>query len=441
MASHQLLERLKKRVHRIRLATINIGTFTGCSRELADALKTRRIDIACIQETRWKGSKARDIGEGYKLLYHGVRSSQNGVGMAISKRLRESVVEVNNISDRLISVKIVSGPTTIRVVSCYAPQVGCLGEEKDAFWESLDTHLQMVAPEKHILVGGDLNSHVGSDLSPLLFITCMDTATADLQAPYSWSLLYAVDVFLTGRERQDLQDQTQHWKDRLDVNGLQLNLDKTEYMEYGPQTDDTIRIEGRDLKKATQFKYLGSTLSADGDSLPDTRSRVNTAWLKWRQVTGVLCDRRMPNHLKAKVYKTVVRPVALYGAECWPASTRHEQALHVMEMHMLRWTLGLTRWDQVMNEDVRKIMGVTPIMDKMREARLQWYSHAVGVEESTAPQPRGKKKPCGRPKKWWMDQIKEDMRHVNTTPEDALDRKKWRATCRKADPATTWDKH
>lgn len=130
---------------------------------MADTLKTRRIDIACIQETKWKGNKARDIGEGYKLIYHGVTSSRNGVGVVVCQQLRDSIVEVDNISDCLISIKIVSGPTTLRVISCYAPQVGCTDQEKDEFWETLGAHLQIIATDEHILVGGDLNGHVGED--------------------------------------------------------------------------------------------------------------------------------------------------------------------------------------------------------------------------------------------------------------------------------------
>ena len=48
---------------------------TGKNRELAEMLDRRRIDIACAQETKWKGSKAREIGDGYKLFYHGVISA------------------------------------------------------------------------------------------------------------------------------------------------------------------------------------------------------------------------------------------------------------------------------------------------------------------------------------------------------------------------------
>ncbi|RWR98889.1 craniofacial development protein 2-like protein, partial [Dinothrombium tinctorium] len=66
---------------------------TGRSRELADALTSRRIDITCVQENKWTGAKARDIGEGYKLHYNGTKA-QNGVGIAVSEKLRDSVVEV-----------------------------------------------------------------------------------------------------------------------------------------------------------------------------------------------------------------------------------------------------------------------------------------------------------------------------------------------------------
>lgn len=55
----------------------------------------------------------------------------------------------------------------------------------------------------------------------------------------------------------------------------------------------------------------------------------------------------MPIHLKAKVHKTVVHPIILYGAECWQATTNHEETLHAMELQMLHSTLGLTRLDYI----------------------------------------------------------------------------------------------
>ncbi|EPB66342.1 hypothetical protein ANCCEY_14566 [Ancylostoma ceylanicum] len=95
------------------------------------------------------------------------------------------------------------------------------------------------------------------------------------------------------------------------------------------------------------------------------------------KVTGVMCDKKVPLKLKSKIYRTVVRPVALYRAECWPTTLKHEQTLHTMEMRMLRWTRGITRLDRVRNEDVRSMFGVAPITAKMRDARLCWYSHGL----------------------------------------------------------------
>ncbi|VDP39796.1 unnamed protein product [Heligmosomoides polygyrus] len=124
---------------------------------------------------------------------------------------------------------------------------------------------------------------------------------------------------------------------------------------------------------------------------------------RWRSLTGVLCDRKIPEHLKSKIYRTVVRPVAIYGAECWPATKEVETRLSVMETKMLRWTAGVTRMDRIRNDAIRQKFGVAPIADKMREARLRWYGHVLrGKEDSVRKiglelEVAGKR-PRGRPK-------------------------------------------
>ncbi|VDP39930.1 unnamed protein product, partial [Heligmosomoides polygyrus] len=85
------------------------------------------------------------------------------------------------------------------------------------------------------------------------------------------------------------------------------------------------------------------------------------------------CDRLAMFELKlnAKKIEAVVRPVAVYGAECWPATKEVETRLSVMETKMLRWTAGVTRMDRIRNDAIRQKFGVAPIADKMREARLR----------------------------------------------------------------------
>lgn len=205
-------------------------------------------------------------------------------------------------------------------------------------------------------------------------------ATADIQTPHPWTLLVTDDVMLANEDQTVLEQQTQEWNARLGDYGMQLNILKTEYLESGDQTDSSISIGGQQLNKVTEFKYLGSFISSDGSMIPDVCLRINAAWMKWRQVTGVLCDQKMPMYLKSKVYKTVVHPVALYSSECWPATKKHEAALNAMEMRMLRWSIGLMRHDWVPNMDVWQLLGVAPIQEKQREACLRWFGHMMRSE-------------------------------------------------------------
>ena len=93
---HQERMRLKKRARALRVGTLNVGTMTGRGRAIADLMKSRRVDILCVQETRWKGNKARELGEGYKLIYSGTnKEGRNGVGIILSSEMKKEVIEVN----------------------------------------------------------------------------------------------------------------------------------------------------------------------------------------------------------------------------------------------------------------------------------------------------------------------------------------------------------
>ena len=61
-------DKRKVRSVSLKFGTLNVGTITGESRELADITERRKLDILFVQETRSKGSKVRNTGGGYKLF-------------------------------------------------------------------------------------------------------------------------------------------------------------------------------------------------------------------------------------------------------------------------------------------------------------------------------------------------------------------------------------
>lgn len=172
--------------------------------------------------------------------------------------------------------------------------------------------------------------------------------------------------------------------------------------------------------------------------------RIAAAWLKWREVTGVTCDPRMPVKLKGLVYKSIIRPVLTYGSETWTLTQRQVQTIQVAEMKMLRWMCGVTRLDKIRNEYVRGSLGVRDIADKLQESRLRWYGHIsrrppdhVGntVTHLNIPGTR----PRGRPKSRWLDVVKKDMSSCEVTESDTSNRAKWKDKTRKADPTIRWE--
>ncbi|KAI5617286.1 hypothetical protein C0J50_23231 [Silurus asotus] len=113
------------------------------------------------KETKWKGSKARNIGGGFKPVYHGVDGNRNGVGGILKEEYSKSVVEVKRVSDRVMIVKLEFEGVMINVISAYAPQVGCEMEKKETFWSELDEVVEGVPRNERLVIGADFNGHVG----------------------------------------------------------------------------------------------------------------------------------------------------------------------------------------------------------------------------------------------------------------------------------------
>jgi hypothetical protein len=88
-------------------------------------------------------------------------------------------------------------------------------------------------------------------------------------------------------------------------------------------------------------------LQKDEDIDKDVNHRIKAGWMKWRQASGIPCDKRVSQKLKGKFYRMAIRPAMLYGVECWPTKRRHVQQLCVAGMRMLRWMCGHTRRDGV----------------------------------------------------------------------------------------------
>ena len=77
------------------------------------------------------------------------------------EELAKSVLEVKRVSDRLMAMKLEVKGFILNIVSAYALQVNNSMKEKNDFWEDLDGLIESISKEESIVLGADLNGHVG----------------------------------------------------------------------------------------------------------------------------------------------------------------------------------------------------------------------------------------------------------------------------------------
>ena len=81
--------------------------------------------------------------------------------------------------------------------------------------------------------------------------------------------------------------------------------------------------------------------------------------------------------LKAAVYKTIVRPVIMYGSETWALRKSEQNWQKRTEMRMSRWMIGIKRIQKIRNEEIRARAGVANISEKIRETIWRWLGHVL----------------------------------------------------------------
>ena len=143
----------------------------------------------------------------------------------------------------------------------------------------------------------------------------------DFKHSKPWCMLFADDVVLVDESRTGVNQKLELWRETLESKGFRLSRTKTEYMrcDFGTTTreEEDVSLEGQVVPRKDTFRYLGSMLQRDGDIDEDVSHRIKAGWMKWRQASGVLCDKRVPQKLKGKFYRTAIRPAIFTMFACW----------------------------------------------------------------------------------------------------------------------------
>jgi hypothetical protein len=132
-----------------------------------------------------------------------------------------------------------------------------------------------------------------------------------------------------------------------------------------------------------------------------------------------------PSHikkLKIKMYKTVILPLVMYGCETWYLTLREGHKLRAFENRVLRRISEPKReedgsWGKLYNYELHNLYSSHNIIRVIKSRIMRWTGHVARMEEGRGVhrvlvgRPEGKR-PLGRPRRRWEDNIKLDFREI-----------------------------
>ena len=97
--------------------------------------------------------------------------------------------------------------------------------------------------------------------------------------------------------------------------GLKLNIHKTKIMTSGPIT--SWEIDGETVETMSDFIFLGSKITADGDCILEIKRRLFLGRKVMTNLDSIFKSRGITLPTKGRLVKAMVFPVVMYGRESW----------------------------------------------------------------------------------------------------------------------------
>ncbi|PSN47322.1 hypothetical protein C0J52_04429 [Blattella germanica] len=161
-----------------------------------------------------------------------------------------------------------------------------------------------------------------------------------------------------------------------------------------------LEIAGYKFEKVAEFKYLGTLITSDNNISAEIHHRLLTANRCYYGLQNQLRSHHISLNTKKKLYKTLIRPVLLYGSETWAVGNTDRSRLEVFE----------------------------------RARRVRWLGHILRKDEAdpckklTLTSPYGTRR-VGRPQLRWLDEVEKDIMEtgIRGWRTGAQDRDVWRS--------------
>ena len=129
------------------------------------------------------------------------------------------------------------------------------------------------------------------------------------------NLKYADDTTLMAESEEELKSLLMKVKEESEKGGLKLNIQKTKIMASGPIT--SWEIDGETVETVSDFIFLGSKITADGDCSHEIKGRLLLGRKVTTNLDNMLKSRDITLLTKVHLVKAMVFLVVMYGCKSW----------------------------------------------------------------------------------------------------------------------------
>lgn len=222
------------------------------------------------------------------------------------------------------------------------------------------------------------------------------------------NLRFADDIVLISDSVDDMLKMLEDLRKESSRIGLKMNVGKTKIMTNIP---DSRRCD-MPVEVVDDYVYLGHKISLGYKNQTAEIDRIIAqAWSAFGANKAILRSKKIPQHLKTRVFDQCVLPVFTYGMETATLTQKSAEKLRVAQRAMERAMLGISLREQKRNEWIRKKTRIRDVVVAIEQQKWRWAGHIARMEQFKWTRrlmewrPWENRRGRGRPPMRWVDDI------------------------------------
>ena len=193
----------------------------------------------------------------------------------------------------------------------------------------------------------DTGARQGDKLSTILFNLALEKVARAMSINWEGTIFYsskqmiafADDTDLIGRGTFAVKESFVEMDMEASNVGLLVNENKTKYMtldrKSGSRVGQNITMDNYNFEVVQSFKYLGSILNVTNDIEEEIKVRITQGNRCFFALKHLFRSSLVSRATKLRLYKTIIRPIVMYGSETWPLATKLEKLIETVVKNQL----------------------------------------------------------------------------------------------------------